>query len=109
MAAPKLLKIGPYQGGHSCLVVPFDSGVCAAAARKRVIQIVDDVNLFGGHIACSSGTKPELVIPCFNQGGRLLGVLDIGSDQPHFLHGRTLINSIRCHASFLKIRCCKLM
>ena len=39
---------------------------------------------FEGHIACSSSTKSELVIPCFNKGGRLLGVLDIDSDQPHF-------------------------
>jgi L-methionine (R)-S-oxide reductase len=84
VVAPNLLKIGPYQGGHGCLVIPFDRGVCGSAARQRAIQLVDDVDRFEGHIACSSSTKSELVIPCFNQGDRLLGVLDIDSDQPHF-------------------------
>jgi GAF domain-containing protein len=84
VVAPDLLKIGPYQGGHGCLVIPFDGGVCGAAARQQAIQLVNDVDLFEGHIACSSSTKSELVIPCFNQGGQLLGVLDIDSDKPHF-------------------------
>ena len=84
VVAPNLLKIGPYQGGHGCLVIPFDRGVCGAAARKGAIQLVDDVDLFEGHIACSSSTKSELVIPCFNQSGQLLGVLDIDSNQPYF-------------------------
>ena len=84
VVAPDLLKIGPYQGGHGCLVITFDCGVCGAAARQQAIQLVDDVDLFEGHIACSSSTKSELVIPCFNQGGQLLGVLDIDSDKPHF-------------------------
>ncbi len=84
LVAPNLSKIGPYQGGHGCLVIPFDRGVCGVAARKRAIQLVDDVDLFDGHIACSSSTKSELVIPCFDQGGHLLGVLDIDSHQPNF-------------------------
>ena len=84
VVAPNLLKIGPYQGGHGCLAIPFDCGVCGAAARHKTIQLVDDVDRFKGHIACSSSTKSELVIPCFNKGGRLLGVLDIDSDQPNF-------------------------
>ena len=84
VVAPDLLKIGPYQGGHGCLVIPFDRGVCGTAARQQAIQIVDNVDDFEGHIACSSSTKSELVIPCFNQSGHLLGVLDIDSDQPDF-------------------------
>ena len=84
VVAPNLLKIGPYQGGHGCLAIPFDRGVCGAAARQRAIQLVDDVDCFEGHIACSSTTKSELVIPCYNKGGCLLGVLDIDSDQPNF-------------------------
>jgi len=84
VVAPNLLKIGPYQGGHGCLVIPFDQGVCGAAARYKTIQLVDDVDGFEGYIACSRSTKSELVIPCFNQSGHLLGVLDIDSDQPHF-------------------------
>ena len=84
VTGPGMLKIGPYQGGHGCLVIPFDRGVCGTAARQGAIQLVDDVDLFEGHIACSSSTKSELVIPCFNQTGKLLGVLDIDSDQSHF-------------------------
>ena len=79
---PGLLKIGPYQGGHGCLVVPFDRGVCGAAARTGEIQIVPDVEAFPGHIACSSSTRSEIVLPVFGQGGRLIGVLDIDSDRP---------------------------
>ena len=77
VVAPNLLKIGPYQGGHGCLVIPFDRGVCGAAARQQAIQLVDDVDRFEGHIACSSRTKSELVIPFFDQVGHLFGVLDI--------------------------------
>ena len=84
VVAPDVLKIGPYQGWHGCLVIPFDRGVCGAAARKGAIQLVDDVDLFEGHIACLNSTKSELVIPCFDQGGHLLGVLDIDSDQLNF-------------------------
>ena len=84
VVSPGLLKIGPYQGRHGCLVIPFDRGVCGAAARQKAIQIVDDVDSFDGHIACSTSTKSELVIPCFDAGGQLLGVLDIDSDTPAF-------------------------
>ena len=82
VVAPGLLKIGPYQGGHGCLVIPFERGVCGAAARTGAAQIVDDVEAFPGHIACSSSTRSELVLPVRGQGGALLGVLDIDSDQP---------------------------
>ncbi len=77
-----LLKIGPYQGGHGCLTIPFSRGVCGAAARLREVQIVDDVNRFDGHIACASSTRSELVIPFDDARGVLLGVLDIDSDRP---------------------------
>jgi GAF domain-containing protein len=79
---PELLKIGPYQGGHGCLVIPFSRGVCGAAARTREVQLVPDVNAFPGHIACASSTRSELVLPVFGLGKRLIGVLDIDSDQP---------------------------
>lgn len=82
VTAPDVLKIGPYQGGHGCLFIPFDRGVCGAAARTRSVQLVDDVDQFPGHIACASSTKSELVIPVENAAGELLGVLDIDSDQP---------------------------
>lgn len=82
VVAPELLKIGPYQGGHGCLVIPFSRGVCGAAARTGEIQNVPDVEAFPGHIACSSSTKSELVLPVWNGQGKLLGVLDLDSDTP---------------------------
>ena len=78
---PGVLKIGPYQGGHGCLVIPFSRGVCGAAAREGRTQLVPDVEAFAGHIACSSSTRSELVIPVFARRG-LIGVLDIDSNQP---------------------------
>ena len=80
---PQMLKIGPYQGGHGCLVIPFSRGVCGAAARSRDIQIIADVEAFEDHIACSSSTRSELVIPVCNAKGELMAVFDIDSDQPN--------------------------
>ena len=79
---PEVLKIGPYQGGHGCLVIPFARGVCGAAARTQQIQLVPDVEAFEGHIACSSTTRSEIVLPVFNGSGDLIGVFDIDSNQP---------------------------
>ena len=79
---PNVLKIGPYQGGHGCLVIPFERGVCGAAARTGEVQLVDDVDAFEGHIACASSTRSEIVLPVRNGQGQLIGVLDIDSDQP---------------------------
>jgi len=80
VTAPDLLKIGPYQGGHGCLVIPFSRGVCGAAARSGQVQLVPDVGAFPGHIACAASTRSELVLPVWNGAGRLLGVLDLDSD-----------------------------
>jgi GAF domain-containing protein len=82
VTAPEMLKIGPYQGGHGCLVIPFSRGVCGAAARTGQIQLVPDVDAFPGHIACASSTRSEIVLPVWNGQGRLLGVLDLDSDTP---------------------------
>ncbi|GAB5436024.1 GAF domain-containing protein [Falsiruegeria mediterranea] len=79
---PELLKIGPYQGGHGCLVIPFARGVCGAAARTGEVQLVPDVDAFPGHIACASSTRSELVLPVFNTGGEVIAVFDIDSNQP---------------------------
>ncbi len=79
---PELLKIGPYQGGHGCLVIPFSRGVCGAAARTGQIQLVADVDAFPGHIACTSSTRSELVLPVWSGSGELIGVFDIDSNQP---------------------------
>lgn len=82
VVAPELLKIGPYQGGHGCLVIPFARGVCGAAARSGQVQLVPDVDAFPDHIACAASTRSELVMPVWNGAGKLLGVLDIDSDTP---------------------------
>lgn len=79
---PEMLKIGPYQGGHGCLQIPFARGVCGAAARTGEVQLVDDVDAFPGHIACASSTRSEVVLPVWNADGALIAVLDIDSDQP---------------------------
>lgn len=81
VTATNLLKIGPYQGGHGCLQIPFSRGVCGAAAREERTQLVADVDAFPGHIACASSTRSELVIPVFATRG-MIGVLDIDSDLP---------------------------
>ncbi|MEX1056075.1 MAG: GAF domain-containing protein [Rhodothermales bacterium] len=77
-----LLIVGPYQGGHGCLRIPFSRGVCGAAARKKQTQLVSDVQSFEDHIACSSTTRSEIVVPIVTPVGRLLGVLDVDSDYP---------------------------
>jgi GAF domain-containing protein len=82
VTAPGVLKIGPYMGGHGCLVIPFSRGVCGAAARSGLVQNVPDVEAFADHIACSSTTRSELVLPVWDGAGRLLGVLDLDSDTP---------------------------
>ena len=80
---PGMLRIGPYQGTHGCLVIPFSRGVCGAAARTGEVQLVEDVDAFPGHIACASSTRSELVLPVWNGAGEFLGVFDIDSDQPN--------------------------
>ena len=82
VVAPDLLKIGPYQGDHGCLVIPFARGVCGAAATTGQAQIVPDVDAFPGHIACASSTRSEIVLPVRNASGELIAVLDIDSDLP---------------------------
>ena len=74
--------LGPYQGGHGCLVIPFERGVCGACARTETAQLVADVEAFAGHIACASSTRSELVLPVWNGAGQLIAVFDLDSDQP---------------------------
>ena len=81
---PGMLKIGPYQGGHGCLTIPFGRGVCGAAASERRVQRIDDVDAFPGHIACAASTRSEIVLPVQDKDGELIGVLDIDSDEPAF-------------------------
>jgi GAF domain-containing protein len=87
VVAPGLLKIGPYQGGHGCLVIPFDRGVCGACARTGEVQVVADVETCPGHIACAASTRSEIVLPVRNRAGALVAVLDIDSDRPAAFDG----------------------
>ncbi|MFE1811512.1 GAF domain-containing protein [Metapseudomonas otitidis] len=72
------LVLGPFQGKVACLRIPFDKGVCGAAARTRATQRVEDVHAFPGHIACDSASNSELVVPLV-KNGVLIGVLDLDS------------------------------
>ena len=65
-------------------MIPFDKGVCGAAARKQQTQMVADVHNFDGHIACSVSTQSELVIRVFDKGNDLVAVFDLDSNQPAF-------------------------
>jgi L-methionine (R)-S-oxide reductase len=75
-----LLVVGPYQGTHGCLRIPFSRGVCGAAARTRTTQRVDQVSSRPDHIACSSSTQSEIVVPVLSPTGEVLAVLDVDSD-----------------------------
>ena len=72
------LVLGPFQGKPACTRIPLEKGVCGAAARTGEIQIVPDVHLFPGHIACDGASASEIVIPLIREG-RVLGVLDLDS------------------------------
>ncbi|NOS85574.1 MAG: GAF domain-containing protein [Ignavibacteria bacterium] len=73
------LVLGPYQGPLACTRIQMGKGVCGAAALRRETIIVPDVDKFPGHIACSSLSRSEIVIPLFN-GDNVAGVLDVDSD-----------------------------
>ncbi|GJM44828.1 MAG: hypothetical protein DHS20C21_16700 [Gemmatimonadota bacterium] len=80
--ADDTLVIGPYQGGHGCLRIAWGRGVCGTAAASGETQRVDDVREFPGHIACSSTTLSEIVVPVKTRDGRVVAVLDVDSDFP---------------------------
>jgi len=79
---PGLLKVGPYQGGHGCLTIPFERGVCGRCAREKSTQVVADVTRLPYHIACSATTRSEIVVPLLDAAGGVCAVLDIDSDEP---------------------------
>lgn len=75
------LVLGPFQGPIACTRIAFDKGVCGAAYSRRKTIVVPDVEQFPGHIACSSTSKSEIVVPVFDQNGKVTMVLDVDSDQ----------------------------
>ena len=74
------LVLGPFQGTIACTRISFGKGVCGTAWKERRTVIVPDVEQFHGHIACSSESKSEIVVPLF-ESGEVVGVLDIDSDR----------------------------
>ncbi len=75
------LVLGPFQGPLACTRIDFDQGVCGHAYTTRQTTIVADVEEFPGHIACSSASRSEIVLPIFDRGGGVFGVLDVDSDK----------------------------
>lgn len=75
----KCLYLGPFQGPLACVSIPLGKGVCGKAYSEERTYIVEDVSKFPGHIACSSLSKSEIVVPVFNKDKVLLAVLDIDS------------------------------
>ena len=76
----KELVLGPFQGPLACSRIAYGRGVCGTAWKEQRTQVVPDVELFPGHIACSSLSKSEIVVPII-ANGEVLGVLDIDSDE----------------------------
>ena len=72
------LVLGPFQGEVACTIIPLGKGVCGTSALRRETIIVNDVNKFEGHIACSSLSKSEIVVPII-KNNNLVGVIDIDS------------------------------
>lgn len=75
------LVLGPFQGPIACTRIPFHKGVCGASYTWAESIIVPDVEQFPGHIACSSASRSEIVIPVFHRNGTVAMVLDVDSDQ----------------------------
>jgi GAF domain-containing protein len=75
------LVLGPFQGPLACTRIDFDKGVCGHAYTTRESVIVPDVEAFPGHIACSSASKSEIVVPMIDGDGDVFAVLDVDSDR----------------------------
>jgi L-methionine (R)-S-oxide reductase len=74
------LVLGPFQGPLACTRIDFSSGVCGHAYSTRESVIVPNVDEFPGHVACSSASKSEIVVPMFDSEGEVFAVLDVDSD-----------------------------
>lgn len=74
------LVLGPFQGPMACTRIRKGRGVCGTAWLKKATQVVPDVDKFPGHIACSSASRSEIVVPIFHEG-KVIAVLDIDSER----------------------------
>ena len=77
----KELVLGPFQGPVACMHIPLGKGVCGAAWQRKETIVVPDVEQFPGHIACSSLSRSEIVVPLFSKEGEVTAVLDIDSKE----------------------------
>ena len=75
------LLLGPFQGPVACMHIAFGRGVCGTAWKQRQTIVVPDVEQFPGHIACSSLSRSEIVVPVFSNDGTVTAVLDIDSKE----------------------------
>ena len=75
------LILGPFQGPVACMHIPFGKGVCGTAWARNETVVVPDVEAFPGHIACSSASRSEIVVPVHGPDGAVTAVLDIDSDR----------------------------
>ena len=75
------LVLGPFQGPVACMHIPFGKGVCGTAWKRNETVVVPDVEQFPGHIACSSASRSEVVVPVHGPDGAVAAVLDIDSDR----------------------------
>ncbi|MCD8093795.1 MAG: GAF domain-containing protein [Bacteroides sp.] len=75
------LVLGPFQGPIACTRIRKGRGVCGTAWAKAATQVVPDVDAFPGHIACSSSSRSEIVVPLRNRDGEVWGVLDVDSEE----------------------------
>ncbi len=75
------LRLGPFQGTVACMHIQHGRGVCGTAWAEALTQVVPDVEQFPGHIACSSLSRSEIVVPIMNNAHRVVGVLDIDSKE----------------------------
>jgi L-methionine (R)-S-oxide reductase len=77
------LVLGPFQGPLACTRIARGKGVCGTAWDQAKTIVVDDVDLFPGHIACSSASRSEIVVPLLNRQGQVAAVLDVDADTPN--------------------------
>ena len=75
------LVLGPFQGPIACTRINFNRGVCGHCYTTKQVVLVPDVEAFPGHIACSSASKSEIVLPAFDRSGEVFLVLDVDSDE----------------------------
>ena len=73
------LVLGPFQGPIACMRIGYGKGVCGTAWKEGRTMVVPDVEEFPGHIACSSKSRSEIVVPLRSASGEVIGVLDIDS------------------------------